>query len=425
MSRRTVVLIIAVALAGWAPAAAQTPPAGPAAAVGLAVTRPHTGWVSLRVSGPPGAVAALTENDGAGPGPVATVTLGPSGTATVERAAPWRCDRRTRSFTATITAADGTSQSAAGAVRTPTCAGRLGVALRPTRPRARRPATVQVSDRWRLGALAARVCTAQPGGVGRRCRSVRLAAGQVRAAFRFHPPRPGRYPVTVQGPAGRPTHRVLIVRPSTRRLRVLATGDSMIQIIDGDLQRRLGGRGPISVRSDAHISTGISKPFMFDWIAHARGSARTLHPDVTVMFLGANDGFPMGTPSGHRASCCGDAWVREYARRARTMMRSYARRGAGTVYWLLLPAPRGKNFQTVFGPVNRALRAAARSFPGVVHVVDLGATFTPGGRFRQTMRWHGHTVSVRQEDGVHLSVAGAAIAASLIVARMQRDGLIG
>ena len=79
---------------------------------------------------------------------------------------------------------------------------------------------------------------------------------------------------------------------------MLATGDSMIQIIDGDLQRRLGGRGPISVRSDAHISTGISKPFMFDWIAHARGSARTLHPDVTVMFLGANDGFPMGTRVG-------------------------------------------------------------------------------------------------------------------------------
>ena len=389
------------------------------------MSRAHTGWVTLQVSGPPGAVATVSESGPAGPEPVATVTLGPAGSAGIERAAPWRCDRRTRRFTVTVTAGDGTAQSAAGALRTPTCAGRLAVALRPTRPRARRPATVQVSDRWRLGAVAARVCTAQPGGVRRRCRSVRLAAGQVRAAFRFHPSRPGRYPVTVQGPAGRLVHRVLIVRPSTRRLRVLATGDSMIQIIDGDLQRRLGDRGPVSVRSDAHISTGISKPFMFDWIAHARGSARTLHPDVTVMFLGANDGFPMGTRSGHKAPCCGGEWVREYARRARTMMRSYARRGAGTVYWLLLPAPRGKNFQTVFGPVNRALRAAARSFPGVVHLVDLGATFTPGGRFRQTIRWQGHTVSVRQPDGVHLSVAGASIATTLIVRRMQRDGLIG
>jgi hypothetical protein len=75
--------------------------------------------------------------------------------------------------------------------------------------------------------------------------------------------------------------------------------------------------------------------------------------------------------------------------------------------------------------VNRALRSAARSFPGVVHVVDLGATFTPGGRFRQTMRWHGHTVTVRQADGVHLSVAGASIATTLIIRRMRRDGLLG
>ena len=190
MSRRTAVLITAVALAGWAPAAAQTPPAGPAAAVGLAVTRPHTGWVSLRVTGPPGAEAAVTENRGAGdPEPVATVTLGPAGAASVERAAPWRCDRRTRSFTVTVAAADGTSQSASGAVRTPTCAGRLGVALRPTRPRARRPATVQVSDRWRLGAVAARVCTAQPGGVRRRCRSVGLAAIEAVCADEWLPRR--------------------------------------------------------------------------------------------------------------------------------------------------------------------------------------------------------------------------------------------
>jgi hypothetical protein len=309
-------------------------------------------------------------------------------------------------------------------VTTPSCRGRLLVALRPARPRARRPAAVQVSDRWGTGGVAARVCTTEPGAVRRRCRTLRVPQGESRAAFTFHPRRPGRYRVVVTGPAGPPVRRTLVVRPASRRLQVLATGDSMIQIIDGDLQQRLSQRGPIDVRSDAHISTGISKLFSFDWLVHARSSARALHPDVTVMFLGANDGFPMGTPRGHTAPCCNRAWEDEYARRARTMMRAYARGGAGTVYWLLLPTPRGKNFQRVFRPVNRALRAAARSFPGVVHLIDLGATFTPGGRFRQLMRWEGHTVSVRQPDGVHLSVAGASIAATLIIRRMQRDGLL-
>jgi hypothetical protein len=284
---------------------------------------------------------------------------------------------------------------------------------------------VQIIDRWGIGGLAARVCAAEPGGTRRRCRTLRLVAGQVRAAFRFHPPRSGRYPLTVEGPAGPVTRRVLVVGPARRGLKVLATGDSMIQIIDGDLRRRLSRHGPITVRSDAHISTGISKPLTFDWVAHARGSARALHPDVTVMFVGANDGFPMGTPAGRKAPCCGDAWVAEYARRARRMMRAYARGGAATVYWLLLPTPRGENFQRVFRAVNRALRAAARSFPGVVHLIDLSATFTPRGRFRQVMRWEGRTISVRQADGVHLSAAGASIATTLITRRMRRDGLIG
>jgi len=42
-------------------------------------------------------------------------------------------------------------------------------------------------------------------------------------------------------------------------LRLLATGDSMIQIIDGVLARRLERRRATRVRSDARISTGLSK----------------------------------------------------------------------------------------------------------------------------------------------------------------------
>jgi hypothetical protein len=78
----------------------------------------------------------------------------------------------------------------------------------------------------------------------------------------------------------------------------------------------------------------------------------------------------------------------------------------------------------VFRGVNAALRLAAKRHPGEVHLVDLGRTFTPGGEFRQSIRWHGRTVSVRQADGVHLNVAGASIAATLVIRAMRRDGVI-
>ena len=84
----------------------------------------------------------------------------------------------------------------------------------------------------------------------------------------------------------------------------------MIQIVDSYIRERAGGRA--SLRSDARVSTGISKPSLLDWRAHARDQAAGVRPDVTVMFLGANDGFRMAG-----ADCCGLPWVAEYARRAR------------------------------------------------------------------------------------------------------------
>jgi hypothetical protein len=56
--------------------------------------------------------------------------------------------------------------------------------------------------------------------------------------------------------------------------------------------------------------------------------------------------------------------------------------------------------------------------------VPLARRFTPGYRFRQTIRWGGRTVSVRQGDGIHLNVTGASIAATMIVRAMRRDGVI-
>jgi hypothetical protein len=418
MLRRSLGVTAVLLLASAAASLAQ----GPAVPT-VRASRTHVGWVSLALTGTPGSTVAVAEATPGGPVPIASVVLPPTGTASIERAAPWACTPTTRTFSAAFSLPGVAVQTAAASIQTPSCAQRLAIRLRPLRPRARRTVAIQVVDHWQLGGVQARVCSAEPGGRQRRCTTLALAPGRTRAAVQIHPRRPGRHPISVTF-AGRTTSRVLLVRPASRRLRVLATGDSMIQIIDGDLQRRLARDGPIKVRSDAHISTGISKPFMFDWVAHARATAHGLRPDVTVMFLGANDGFPMGTPSGARAPCCDAAWVREYARRARRMMRSYARAGAGTVYWLLLPTPRSQNFARVFRPVNRALRKAATSFPGVVHLIDLGRTFTPGGRFRQTMIWHGRRVSVRQADGVHLSIAGASIATELIVRRMRRDGLV-
>ena len=401
--KRALLASLAVLVAAAAPAAAQAP-------VALEAATPDTGYVALTVTGPPGATARLSEVAEPAPVDLGSVVLDAAGRATVHRAATWSCTARRRVFHADL----GAAGVADASVRTPGCGRRFALAVEPRRPRAGQPLTVTVRDRWRVGGVRLRLCATGPAGRST-CSGVRLRAGARTGEARLALPATGRWRLALPVPGVRAVTEDVDVRPAGGRLRVLATGDSMVQIVDGFLRERLA---PARVRSDARISTGISKPGLLDWVAHARAQVRRYRADVTVVFLGANDGFDLGD-----VGCCSRAWSAAYAARAERMMRSYARRGAATTYWVLLPAPRRAAFRRVFKAVNRGIRIAAREHPGTVRLVDLPATFTPGYRFRQAIRWHGRTVSVRQDDGVHLNVAGASIAAALIARELRRDGL--
>jgi hypothetical protein len=193
-----------------------------------------------------------------------------------------------------------------------------------------------------------------------------------------------------------------------------------MQIVDIYLARHLKPGGKARVVSDTRISTGISKPSLLNWPRLAASQTRRLHPRATVMFLGANDGFNFRGARGRIVRCCTRAWSREYARRARGMMRTYAQHGAGRVYWLLLPQARAGFFRRAYPAVNRGLRRAARRLKGV-RLVALNKVFTPRGRYHQFISYHGHRVNARQRDGIHLSAAGASIAAAIVARKLRAD----
>lgn len=302
---------------------------------------------------------------------------------------------------------------------------RLAAYVRPLRPRVGDGATVEVVDRWRAGragGIGGRVCLRPPSGT-EECKSFELAPGRRRASTRFDVSRSGQWKLVMTTRRGQRLRRGVEVRARDEPLRMLATGDSMIQYVDTSLASRL--EPGVRVKSDARVSTGISKPFLLDWVRHARRQVARHRPDVTVVFIGANDGFPLRRRAGgKKVRCCGRAWIGGYAARAHRMMASYARRGRGQVFWLTLPAARDRQWRRIYRAVNSALRRAVGGFGDEVRLVDLGRIFTPHGRFRRTMRHRGRTVVVRQGDGVHLSPAGAGIAAEMIATRLRRSGLI-
>jgi lysophospholipase L1-like esterase len=205
-------------------------------------------------------------------------------------------------------------------------------------------------------------------------------------------------------------------RPPGPLRRVLVTGDSMVMPLDGELARRLVRGGPVTVRRDAHVGTGISKSGLADWGELSAGQVRRDRPDAVVMWLGANEGFAMG-----ETECCGAAWAAEYATRARRMMETYRRRGAARVYWLTLPLPRDSDQARVARTVNAAIAVAAQAARAHVRVLDMARVFTPDGRYRDAMPVDGRERIVREADGIHVNALGAGIAADAVERALLRD----
>ena len=168
------------------------------------------------------------------------------------------------------------------------------------------------------------------------------------------------------------------------------------------------------------MGTGISKTGLLDWGKLSSEHASEREPDATVVFIGANEGFPMPGAGGNEIQCCGPGWAAEYAYRARSMMNTYRQGGNARVYWLTLPLPRDRDFQVVARSVNAAIRVAAEPYRAQVRVLDMTSLFTPDG-YRDAMDVDGRREIVRDPDGIHLNAAGAEVAAGVVLEAVRRD----
>lgn len=335
--------------------------------------------------------------------------------ATVLRIAKWRCDRLIRRFVGLATAPDGRQTIARAETRTPDCRDRLEVVV-PRKIARGGLLPVTVFDRFTLGGTKATVCAGVQGAKAR-CKTFELTEAAPTGTVRFRAGRDAVWRVRVKHPGGL-IERVLTVGKAKRPAEaaglpaLLITGDSLIQGIDAFLSDRL--QTAFDVTSDTRPGTGLIKPTGVDWPALARTQAAKLKPAVTVLSLGINDGVPIAG-----VECCSPAWSAAYARRARSLMRTYTRGSRGRMLWLTLPLPRDPRFAVISRAVNVGIRQAAAGQESVT-LIDLAELLTPGDRYRDAIPIDGQSVRVRAGDGIHLSVAGARYVASVIVTTLQR-----
>ena len=413
--RASPAIAVVTLLAAVTVARAQTdPPAQYPVEVHLYADAREPGVITLSFYGARGTPVVFHERVGARRERLGRKTVA-IGLATVLRhAVAWRCDRQVRRFVATTIQPDGRAATARYSVRTPTCRTRLELDA-PRRLARGETGRIHVRDRWDNGEVSARLCLAAPG-ASFACSRLTMARAVAVATRRLRPQRAGRWRVELRW-RGRTVRRTIVVgggAAPTPPLTVLATGDSSMQGIDSHLADELGDAA--RVRSDLHPGTGLVKPGG-PWEKLAAFHVRAVRQDVTVISIGAADDFRLRAFDGTVHECCDEAWIDEYSGRVRRQMRTYRRRGAARVVWLTLPIPRGERpFATA--AVNAAVIRASAGLRGIT-VARMDIVFTPDGH-REVMSYRGREVRIFRQDGVHLTIAGTAIAAKLVAAMVRR-----
>ena len=204
--------------------------------------------------------------------------------------------------------------------------------------------------------------------------------------------------------------------------KLLVTGDSLSTPLDIQIARKLADQGAgVQVIRDPHLATGISNTGLVDWSKLSTTQAQDDRPDAAVLFIGANEGYPMPGPSGKPVSCCGPQWEAIFRSRVSQMMFNYLNGGVKRIYWLTVPTQRDPARKPIADAVNRAVRQAAAPLGGRVRVVDLIPTFTPGDTYRDSIPIDGKDTIVRVSDGIHLNEAGSSVAADLVLQEIGRD----
>jgi hypothetical protein len=225
------------------------------------------------------------------------------------------------------------------------------------------------------------------------------------------------------GSAGRPASALPPVATAPQPLeRLLVTGDSLSTPLDIELARKIADQGAgVQVIRDPHLATGISNTGLVDWSKLSTTQAQDDQPDAAVIFIGANEGYPMPGPNGRQVSCCGPQWEAIFRSRVSQMMFNYLSNGVKRIYWLTVPTQRDPARKPIADDVNEAVRQAAAPLGGRVRIVDLIPTFTPGDRYRDSIDVNGEQTIVRVSDGIHLNEQGSSIAADLVLAAIDKD----
>jgi len=205
-------------------------------------------------------------------------------------------------------------------------------------------------------------------------------------------------------------------------LRVHVAGDSLVIPVGPAIIDCLKG-DPITLTEAYKAATGLSRPDVLNWPAKLEADmAANNDPDVVVLGFGGNDAQGIEGPDGPLALASPE-WAAEYQRRVVQVLDAVEKDGR-TVYWMGLPTTTAGNIEKAAPLMRRAVETEIAARPWA-HYIDTSAVLAPDGYTAYLPDGSGGQVKVRDDDGVHLTTAGATRAVVPACEQLREERKLG
>jgi hypothetical protein len=199
---------------------------------------------------------------------------------------------------------------------------------------------------------------------------------------------------------------------------VLEVGDSLGIDLGWGMQWALTNDGNVTLVQDAKGDSGLSNVGYYDWPSVLQSEVQATHPQVVVVFLGANDwqGF---TDNGQVLEPGTPGWTAAYAQRVGTMMSEATSAGA-RVLWVGMPIMGPSSFSGEMQTLDGIYQSEAAKHPGATYYSSWSLFSTPSGQFNGgTTDVAGTASPLRDSDGIHLATGGEDLLGSAVVKELK------
>ncbi len=202
-----------------------------------------------------------------------------------------------------------------------------------------------------------------------------------------------------------------LTQPLTTPPAVIAImGDSLADGFWGGLFRVARKNKSISLLQLGKNGTGLGHPAKYDWVKGVSEIIAQQHPDIAVITMGINDRVSLildesQNPSEKRLVMFGSPkWRVEYAKRLDDLLAPLEAQHIPT-YWIALPVMRDETANNDAKVLNGLfVEATARhqvTYLPLWDITNSGEAYQAFGPDRD-----GHIKQLRQDDGVHYTMAG-------------------